>query len=240
MKNPSSEDLEKLAFNAKEIAKKVAACQDWEPLVVEFAGTPKSGKSTNIEVLNHFLRRSGFKVAASTEGVSKRTPYNLKADLMAYNSWALCYAISELLVGYYNVDKPHVVMLDRGPFDSLAWMRHLREDGKLSNEEYTIIYHFVTIDKWEKIVKRIYLFTCDPKLSLKRELEEKLIRASGLVMNEERLIQLKEQYDILKEDLNSESKLYHIDTTDTESPIETAFELANDLLRIMESQLNER
>lgn len=99
MKNPSSEDLEKLALNAKEIAKKVAVCQDWQPIVVEFAGTPKSGKSTNIDVLNHFLRRSEFKVAAPTEGVSKRTPYNLKSDLMAYNSWALCYAISELLVG---------------------------------------------------------------------------------------------------------------------------------------------
>jgi len=59
-------------------------------------------------------------------------------------------------------------------------------------------------------------------------------------MNEKRLIQLKVQYDILKADLNSESKLYHIDTTDTKSPRETAFELANDLLRIMESQLNER
>ena len=43
------------------------------PVFVEFSGTPKSGKSTCIDIVSHFFRRVGFNVLAPTEGASKRT-----------------------------------------------------------------------------------------------------------------------------------------------------------------------
>lgn len=234
---PTEEQLKKLASKGEELLKRVELDPDWQPVVIEFAGTPKSGKSTNIEILNHFFRRIGFKVDAPTEGVSKRTPYHLKRDFMAYNSWALCYAISSLLIGYYNIDRHHIIMLDRGPFDSLAWMRHLMEKGKLSKGDYDIICNFVTLDKWGKLVDRIYLFTCNPEISLKREAESKLILRPGVAMNEDMLSLLKKQYDALKEEVPLESP-YLIDTSDTETPIGTSYELACDILNIIESHLN--
>jgi putative protein kinase ArgK-like GTPase of G3E family len=54
----------------------------FNPFVIEFAGSPKSGKSTNIEILVHFFKRMGFKVWAPVEGASRRTPYQLKRDLV--------------------------------------------------------------------------------------------------------------------------------------------------------------
>lgn len=239
MKNNQEKDFEDLLSRAQKISQKVTSDPEWQPVVIEFAGSPKSGKSTNIDILNHFFRRTGFNVYAPTEGVSKRTPYHLKRDLMAYNSWALCYAISELLVGCYNVDKYHIVILDRGPFDSLAWMRLLLEDGKLNKEDYNTILGFVTLDKWKNLVKRIYLFTCDPKVSMKRELDAKLIRLPGAVMNKNMLASLKTQYELLKKELNSENSLYPVDTTNTKSPLDTAYPLAVDIINIMESQLGE-
>jgi hypothetical protein len=161
IEDPTEEQLKKLELNGDELFKRVVLDSEFQPVLIEFAGSPKSGKSTNIDILNHFFRRIGFKVCATTEGVSKRTPYHLKDDSMAYNSWALCYAISSLLVGYYNVDKPHIVMLDRGAFDSLAWMRYLREKGKLSTVDYDAISAFATLNKWRSLVDRIYLFTFD-------------------------------------------------------------------------------
>ena len=38
--------------------------------VIEFAGTPKSGKSTTVEAIRHFLSRSGFRVHVLVERAS--------------------------------------------------------------------------------------------------------------------------------------------------------------------------
>ena len=81
----------------------------------------------------------GFKVWAPTEGASKRTPYQLKRDLVAINTWSLNYAISELLVAYHNIDRPDLIILDRGPFDSLAWMTVLCGNGQLDVDELNTI-----------------------------------------------------------------------------------------------------
>ena len=69
------------------------------PLFVEFAGTPKSGKSTCIDTVSHFFRRLGYNVLAPTEGASKRTPYYLKDDLVAFNAWSATYALTHILEG---------------------------------------------------------------------------------------------------------------------------------------------
>ena len=38
------------------------------PVFIEFAGTPKSGKSTCIDTVSHFFRRTGYKVLAPNRG----------------------------------------------------------------------------------------------------------------------------------------------------------------------------
>ena len=168
--------------------------------MVEFAGSPKAGKTTNIDIVTHFFKRTDFKTWAPTEGASKRTPYYLRRDLVAFNAWALNYAISEILIAYHNVEEYDLVVLDRGPFDSLAWMRVLRDDGELTPDEYTRIQAFARHPKWAKLVERVYLFTCRPETSLKREHEAKLIRSDGTAMNKTMLGKLHEQYSTLGKD----------------------------------------
>ena len=96
------------------------------PLFVEFAGTPKSGKSTCIDTVNHFFRRLGYKVLAPTEGASKRTPYYLKEDLVAFNAWSAAYALTHILEGRYGSDEYHLVIMDR---DCLTLWRGLSSYG---------------------------------------------------------------------------------------------------------------
>jgi hypothetical protein len=62
------------------------------PLFVEFSGSPKSGKSSCIDIVAHFFRRLKFRVLAPTEGASKRTPFYLKDDWVAFNTWSACTA----------------------------------------------------------------------------------------------------------------------------------------------------
>lgn len=76
--NPTDDQKKELQAKAVETIERLKKCPRSRPLFVEFAGTPKSGKSTCIDTVNHFFRRSGYKVLAPTEGASKRTPYYLK------------------------------------------------------------------------------------------------------------------------------------------------------------------
>jgi hypothetical protein len=100
------------------------------PVFVEFSGSPKSGKSSCIDIVAHFFRRTGFRVLAPTEGAAKRTPYYLKDDLFAFNIWSANYALSHILEGRYHSDPYDLAILDRGLFDALTWFDLLLTEWK--------------------------------------------------------------------------------------------------------------
>ena len=209
------------------------------PLVVEFAGSPKAGKTTTIDIVTHFFKRTSFKTWAPTEGASKRTPYYLRRDLVAFNAWALNYAISEILTAYHNVEEYDLVVLDRGPFDSLAWMRILRDDGKLTPDEYDRIEDFARHPKWAKLVERIYLFTCRPETSMHREHEATLIQSDGTAMNKEMLGKLHEQYSSLGTESGSDNPSIRKFSTDDGGggPRHTAREIVVDIMDLLEKRV---
>lgn len=205
------------------------------PVVVEFAGSPKSGKSTNIDTVSHFFKRMEFKVWAPSEGASKRTPYLLKRNFVAFSTWSLNYAISELLVAYHNVDQSDLVILDRGPFDSIAWMSLLHERDELDDYEFKIIRDFALHPKWSRLIGRLYLFTCQPSTSLDRELNVKLTHGPGVAMNLEMLASLLSEYQKLRNELSSYPVLT-FDTTQSTGPLETAKQIAADVLTLLEDE----
>ena len=232
---PSEEQLQALAKRAEAVKKK--RTEDSLPLVVELAGSPKAGKTTNIEIIEHFFKRVNFKIWAPTEGASKRTPYHLRRNLVAYNTWTLNYAISELLVAYYNVDRPDLIILDRGPFDSLAWMSLLRKKGDLSAEHLSVVKDFALLPQWSDFISRLFLFTCNPEISLERDLSSKLTSRPGIAMNQETLSDLLKEYQSLREELQ-DYPVRHIDTSETDGPLETAYGLADDIITLFEAQQN--
>jgi len=228
---PTDSDLARLESSADELLATLTL--DRPPFVVEFAGSPKAGKSTTIDILTHFFKRRGFKVWAPTEGASKRTPYHLRRDLVAFNTWTLNYAISELLVAYHNVDRHHLIMLDRGAFDSLAWMGLLKKRGNITEEEFAVFRAFALHPKWSNLVSRLYLFRCPPEESLKREHEAKLTRGPGTAMNPDMLRDLLEQYQDLATALST-YPVQVVETSDTTRPLSTSYRLAIDLLAMMQ------
>ena len=236
----SSQDDNRLQSDARLLSERMSKLDDDDklPLIVEFAGSPKAGKSTTIDIVVHFFKRTGFKTWAPTEGASKRTPSYLRSDLVAFNAWALNYAISEILTSYHNVEKYDLVVLDRGPFDSLAWMRVLKDNGKLTQREYECIENFARHPKWSKLVERIYLFTCIPATSMKREHESKLIQREGIAMNEEMLTKLKDQYLYLEKDFQKDNLSIQTFSTDEDGdPKDNARKIVNDIMDMLKNRV---
>ncbi len=235
--NPIQQPLGALERSATRVLERIRKREKpLNPLVIEFAGSPKAGKSTTIDILTHFFKRMGFKVWATTEGASKRTPYHLKRDLVAFNTWTLNYAISELLVAYYNVDHHDLVILDRGPFDSLSWMGLLCDRQELERHELDVIEQFATHPRWSNFINRVYLFECSPDTSLRRETDSKLTVKGGIAMNPKMLSDLLTQYDKMKAKLGN-YPLKTVNTTRGTKPKQTSFELAMDILSLFESRL---
>lgn len=165
------------------------------PVFVEFAGTPKSGKRSCIEIVRHFFRRTEFKVLAPAEGASRRTPWYLKDDLMAFNTWSASYALMHVLEGLHGSDQYDLAILDRGLFDALAWFELLAKRGDISAEDRDTVHGFLRLAKWRNAIDSVFLFRTDPDTSLEREHMDKLIEEPGQAMNVAFLTELNEAYE---------------------------------------------
>lgn len=190
--DPTDQQLQQLHIAARQT---LGSLSDSRPLFVEFAGTPNSGKSTCIDTINHLFRRLGYNVLAPTEGASKRTPYYLKEDLVSFNTWSATYALTHILEGFYGADKYHLVIMDRGLFDALAWFELLKQNGNITEQDCSAIQDFLLIDHWRKLVDIVFLFRTDPDTSLARENQHKLIEEPGQTMNSGFLQDLNAAYD---------------------------------------------
>ena len=186
------------------------------PLFVEFAGTPKSGKSSCIEIVRHFFRRVGFSVLAPTEGASRRTPSYLKDNLPAFNAWSACYALTHVLEGTHDAhDRYQIALLDRGLFDALAWFEKLRADDEISDEELGAIQSFFSLERWRSSIGIVFLFKTDAATAMKRENEHTLIDTPGQAMNTDFLPKLNNAYDKVSEKFKDHYRLEIIDTSDS-------------------------
>lgn len=207
------------------------------PLFVEFAGTPKSGKSTCIDTVNHFFRRLGYTVLAPTEGASKRTPYYLKDNLVSYNAWSATYALTHILEGRYGTDQYQLVIMDRGLFDALAWFELLKARTQVTEQECATIQDFLLIDHWRALVDIVFLFETDPATSLSRENRDKLIEEPGQTMNPDFLEELNEAYRSARAKHSTRFKRFHVVNTSEDqqtTPQSTAFDVAKKIIEQMQ------
>lgn len=209
------------------------------PFFVEFAGTPKSGKSSCIEIVRHFFRRVGFRILAPTEGASRRTPYYLKNNLPAFNTWSASYALTHVLEGKYDAeDRYQIALLDRGLFDALAWFELLREDGEISDEELNAIQQFFSLERWRSSIGIVFLFQTDAPTSLQRENAHTLIDEPGSAMNPEFLPKLNKAYDTVREKFQGYYHLISIDTSESQgsTPESTAKYVVTKILDVLDER----
>ena len=235
--NPTTNQIRSLQDKATETLDSTSRSR---PLFVEFAGTPKSGKSTCIDTVNHFFRRLGYNVLAPTEGASKRTPYFLKEDLVSFNAWSATYALTHILEGRFGSDEYHLVIMDRGLFDALAWFELLKQKEDVTSDECFAIQQFLIIDHWRELVDMIFLFQTDPATSLERENHNKLIQEPGRTMNQEFLLDLNAAYETTKGQYADKFSQFHaIDTSKASSTTQqlAAFTVAEAIVEQLSQNL---
>lgn len=159
-------------------------------LTIEFAGMPKSGKSTNIEsITSYFQHYLNYKIRKIEEG-ARISPLD-KKNPFTYNSWSFHTTINELLRALLIEIDYDLILIDRGVYDHICFTEALKRDKRITEREAkTSIEYFKNFLKYENA---IILFLVEPEEALRRELKHN--RVKGRVMNEEFLSILYDVYE---------------------------------------------
>src|SRR5579862_7896302 len=109
--------IRNLESRAEQIKTLLEGARAPRPLIIEFSGLPKSGKTSTISILQLFLKRNGIKAEVYTERASL-SPIKKKMHL-DFNVWVSCASLEGMLEALHkDID---VFILDRGIFDALVW-----------------------------------------------------------------------------------------------------------------------
>jgi len=186
------EELAKLVLQAKKTAR------PRRPIVIEFCGTPKAGKSSCVSSLNLFLKRNGFKTKVLAERASV-CPIQDKYN-PSFNLWNFFSSSAELLENFVEKAKEiDVILCDRSIFDSLCWFQWFQQYDHINDEDFNVIETFLTMNRFRAMFDLIYVFKTSPTVALDREYANLLTRKNGSIMNDNVLLEYNTCLDTAKQ-----------------------------------------
>jgi len=213
------------------------------PVVFEFAGVPKAGKTSTITALHAFLKRCGFRVEVVIERASV-CPIRDKKHAN-FNIWTACTTLSQILEKTQNPPRPedpHILILDRGLFDSICWLSLMEHLERIRPEERRITEQFLKIGDWRKRISAVFVMTVKPEDAMSREQGLLPVESSqGSIMNQEVLQQMLETTTDTIKNLKGDFRIFEIDTSGTskDGPKRIAEIVADRALNVIEEHLRE-
>lgn len=184
------------------------------PIVIEFSGSPKSGKTSCINSLELFLKRNGFSVKTVQERASV-CPVSDKLSPM-FNIWTACTSLAGMLETLEDKNNMvDVLILDRGIFDSICWFDWLVKKGRMEIEQQKIMEKFLLMEELVKTIDIVFAFTVDPNVSIDREYTHLLTDKFGTIMNTNVLEEYRQSVLEMSEAKKGYfHKIFNIDTTE--------------------------
>lgn len=215
-----------------------------KPIVIEFAGVPKAGKTTTLNQVQAFLKRCGFRTEVVVERASV-CPIRDKKHAN-FNVWTSSTTLAQLLEKTQEpprADDPHILFLDRGIFDSICWLTMMEHLARIRHNDREVIEQFLRLNDWRRRITGVIVMTASPRDAMKREKGFLPVEdTKGSIMNEEVLQQVVETTRVCTERLKDEFRIYQVNTSsgDTkENPERTAEVVADIVLTLIEEQIQE-
>ncbi|OGZ06292.1 MAG: hypothetical protein A2845_00605 [Candidatus Lloydbacteria bacterium RIFCSPHIGHO2_01_FULL_49_22] len=197
------------------------------PFLIEFTGSPDSGKTTCIKELYKFLKRRGLRVHIPQEGaevighIPRTTPeYNIRTAL---------YAL-EMVIDYTHGHAYDVVIFDRSIFDPYAWMMYWQDKGLLSGEERELIQQFFLLRFWVDRIIASYVVVCEPEEAMRRGQRIALSDKLGETSNPASIRKLVDRYRTMHEELSPKYPQIQLIDTTTMTESEMVNHIATDTL----------
>ncbi|OGM18831.1 hypothetical protein A2686_02215 [Candidatus Woesebacteria bacterium RIFCSPHIGHO2_01_FULL_38_10] len=138
--------------------------------VIEFTGTPKSGKSALVKRLIDYLGEE--KVSPVYEGYRMCPFKDKKGAHFEQQIWVI-FSIVNKILEFKNSgteSKPEFLILDRGLWDQIVFINLLKEKGLITARQYRELSLF--LKPFLSLTDLIFSFETDPQISQQRQKEE--------------------------------------------------------------------
>ena len=152
-----------------------------QEVVIEFAGMPKSGKTTTLDIVAHYLRRNSLPVS-EFHGGGRYAPID-KRNIGDLNIYLACDAVKYLLSIGQGSCSPRIHLMDRGVVDRTIFTVALNSLGRLSDQQRDSLMQLMSLPEISRKLDVAFAFVTSPQKSLEREAFNKLILRDGRVMN---------------------------------------------------------
>lgn len=132
--------LLKIKYKVKELVKLNSVIQNKKPFVIEFMGTPRTGKTTIINNLYDLFIKASIKVSMLEEfTTSKKYKKEIKPNLKNQYKKIVNFEIPRYVKEELECEikkENDIILIDRSLFDRLIWVDRLHLKGELTKEEY--------------------------------------------------------------------------------------------------------
>lgn len=204
------EKLLKLHAQKEELKKLKDVIEITKPFIIEFSGTPRTGKTTTINNLYDFFKKGGFNISIIEEfTTSKFYKENFKKlieskDVGERNILILKYVYEQLL-NEINLNKD-IILIDRSINDRQIWNYRRYLTGDIEETKYLELKEkYKSISK--NLIDYLVLTYADPITSLKRDYLSSLALEKRSFLNIDNINNynksLKELEEFFKESTNN-------------------------------------
>ena len=234
----STEDRVARATAAAERFKKDARA----PIVIEFAGLPKAGKTTTLGQVQSFLKRCGFRAEIVVERASVCPIRDKKHS--NFNVWTACTTLAQILEKTQTpprADDPEILILDRGIFDAICWFSVMEHLARVRKNDRLKIEEFLGMSDWSKRISGVILMTADPNDSIEREKGHLPVEGSaGSIMNINVLTEMRETILATADRLKGKYRIKTVNTSEKGfDQTKTCEVVADQVLDWIEGELRE-
>jgi predicted NUDIX family phosphoesterase len=243
---PKEAQIKELENLAAEVLALKSVLGQRRPLLVEFCGTPKSGKTTTITSLNIFLKRNGFSTEIITEMASV-CPVENKTHPF-FNSWTLFSSLAATIKALsLRRDDVDIIIVDRSIFDAICWFEWLNTNPSKNNpylddkafKSYKSL--LLVNDLWTSLFDLILIFKVSPDIALKREYANLLTNKHGSIMNESVLESFNKALDqSVRKYKRYFNRVEEFDTSNDDDPNKVGLDVTQKTLNLLIDILQEK
>lgn len=192
-------------------------------MIVEFAGIPRSGKTTSLDTARDFFNRAknkNFTLRVLSEA-ARACPFPSSEYRLETACWTANKVLNDVIEASILSKRNTVTLQDRGLFDAMAFLELLKlEKQKLhlrpvSDFDFLVDSLLAYLSTWLNKVDLIILFDADPEESLRRDIAFQLSEKEvpGVITNIETLGLLQNAYTKVEKKYEDQVRVKRLNTT---------------------------
>lgn len=235
--------LNKIHYRKEEVFKLKKVLSNQIPYVIEFTGTPRTGKTSLINNLKDFFKKKGFTIEVLEEFTTsekyKKEIYPTLKDKYknVVNNEIPKYVLKQLEESINR--NPDIIIIDRSLFDRLIWVDRLVLKDGMSNEEY-IEYKNLYIPLIKEKIDIIISTYTDSLTALKRDYNANLSLEKRTFLNEKNIDEYNKSLLNMEQLSKQEQINFKLFDTTNKNQREVSFEVIDFILENMRNNLLEK